>query len=42
MNVYAPARVEFILFLDPLGLDTDLQYGAGARDEQEASSAMFH
>jgi hypothetical protein len=42
MNVYAPARVEFILFLDPLGLDADLQYGADARDKQEASSTMFH
>src|ERR1700690_2974302 len=42
MNSYASAPVKFILFLDPPGLDADLQYGAGARDEQEASSAMFH
>jgi hypothetical protein len=42
MNLYSSARVEFILFLDPLGLDADLQYGADARDEQKASSAMFH
>jgi hypothetical protein len=26
------------LFVDPLGLDADLQYGADATDEQEASS----
>src|SRR5664279_2565543 len=42
MNLYASARVEFIVFLDTLGLDADLQYGADARDEQEALSAMFH
>ena len=42
MNVYESAGFELIVFLDPLGLDTDLQYGAGARDEQDASSAMFH
>src|SRR5664280_3424351 len=38
MNLYASARVEFMLFPDWLGLDADLQHGADARDEQEASS----
>jgi hypothetical protein len=30
------------LFLDPLGLDADLQYGADARDKHKSSSATFH
>jgi hypothetical protein len=32
MNLYASAGVEFMLFLDWLGLDTDLQHGVNAGD----------
>src|SRR6476659_8643690 len=32
LNLYASAGVEFMLFLDWLGLDTDLQHGVDAGD----------
>src|ERR1019366_316502 len=41
MNLYASARVEFILFLDWLGLDADLQNGVDAGDCDAAEKKLL-